>query len=78
VYDINFNEPEVDIPRQKKKGKKVIDMKQRLVPQPRQKKRLVALRSHHCQQETACCQDIKTQRICRENKNMYDKQYICC
>lgn len=53
-------------------------MKQRLVPQPRQKKRLVALRSHHCQQETACCQDIKTQRICRENKNMYDKQYICC
>jgi len=53
-------------------------MKQRLVPQPRQKKRLVALRSHHCQQGTACCQDIKTQRICRENKNMYDKQYICC
>ena len=28
-------------------------MKQRLVPQPRQKKRLVALRSHHCKQEPA-------------------------
>jgi hypothetical protein len=47
VHNINFNEPEVLTYLEKKKGKKVIDMKQRLVPQPRQKKRLVALRSHH-------------------------------